>query len=133
MKDWKTWYKLGAWTFVLLGSLHNIATVMMLNQPITDETALLKVASKTVAQASGKPESYVMVAVESKTAMSFGGSTEPTAILDYRSLGLPSDRKALSDALCSMIEEQIGVSGSRVYISMTDSERQNWGWDHSTF
>tara|TARA_R110001599_G_scaffold67396_1_gene190485 strand:- start:9 stop:344 length:336 start_codon:yes stop_codon:yes gene_type:complete len=103
------------------------------NQPITDETALLKVASKTVAQASGKPESYVMVAVESKTAMSFGGSIEPTAILDYRSLGLPSDRKALSDALCSMIEEQIGVSGSRVYISMTDSERQNWGWDHSTF
>ncbi len=103
------------------------------NQPITDETALLKVASKTVAQASGKPESYVMVAVESKTAMSFGGSTEPAAILDYRSLGLPGDRKALSDALCSMIEEQIGVSGSRVYICMTDSERQNWGWDHSTF
>jgi phenylpyruvate tautomerase len=103
------------------------------NQPINDETTLLKVASKTVAQASGKPESYVMVAVESKMAMSFGGSTEPTAILDYRSLGLPSDRKALSDALCSMIEEQIGVSGSRVYISMPDSERQNWGWDHSTF
>lgn len=103
------------------------------NQPINDETTLLKVASKTVAQASGKPESYVMVAVESKMAMSFGGSTEPTAILDYRSLGLPSDRKALSGALCSMIEEQIGVSGSRVYISMTDSERQNWGWDHSTF
>jgi len=103
------------------------------NQPINDEAALLKVASKTVAKASGKPESYVMIAVESKTAMSFGGSTEPAAILDYRSLGLPSDRKALSDALCTMIEEQIGVSGSRTYISMTDSERQNWGWDHSTF
>ena len=98
------------------------------NQTISDEAALLKAASKTVAQASGKPESYVMVAVEQKAAMSFGGSTEPTAILDYR-----SDRKALSDALCSMIEQQIGVSGSRTYISMTDSERQNWGWDHSTF
>lgn len=103
------------------------------NQPINDEAALLKAASKTVAQAAGKPESYVMIAVESKTAMSFGGSTEPTAILDYRSLGLPSDRKAFSDALCSMIEDQIGVSGSRIYISMTDAERQNWGWDHSTF
>ena len=103
------------------------------NQSINDETALLKAASKAVAQASGKPESYVMISVESKTAMSFGGSTEPTALLDYRSLGLPSDRKALSDALCSMIEDQIGVSGSRTYISMTDSERQNWGWDHSTF
>ena len=103
------------------------------NQTIHDEAALLKAASKTVSQASGKPESYVMIAVESKTAMSFGGTTEPTALLDYRSLGLPSDRKAFSAALCSMIEEQIGVSGSRTYISMTDAERRNWGWDHSTF
>lgn len=103
------------------------------NQPVNDEAALLKAASSTVAQASGKPESYVMIAIESKTAMSFGGSTEPTAILDYRSLGLPADRKAFSDALCSMIEQQLGVNGSRIYISMTDAERQNWGWDHSTF
>lgn len=103
------------------------------NQSINDEAALLKAASSTVAKASGKPESYVMIAVEQKASMSFGGSTDPTAILDYRSLGLPSDRKAFSDALCSMIEQQIDVSGSRIYISMTDSERQNWGWDHSTF
>lgn len=103
------------------------------NQTIADEAALLKAASKTVAQVSGKPESYVMIAIEQKASMSFGGSTEPTAILDYRSLGLPSDRKAFSDAICTMIEQQIGVSGSRIYISMTDSERQNWGWDHSTF
>jgi len=103
------------------------------NQTISDEAALLKAASKTVAQLSGKPESYVMIAIEQKASMSFGGSTEPTAILDYRSLGLPSDRKAFSDAMCTMIEQQIGVSGSRTYISMTDSERQNWGWDHSTF
>ena len=103
------------------------------NQTIEDEAALLKVASQTVAKASGKPESYVMIAIEQKASMSFGGSTEPTAILDYRSLGLPSDRRAFSDALCTMIEQQIGVSGSRTYISMTDSERQNWGWDHSTF
>lgn len=103
------------------------------NQTIEDEAALLKAASKTVSEVSGKPESYVMVAIEQKATMSFGGSTEPTAILDYRSLGLPSDRKAFSDAMCTMIEQQIGVSGSRTYISMTDSERQNWGWDHSTF
>ncbi|MCX4188894.1 phenylpyruvate tautomerase MIF-related protein [Methylophaga sp. OBS3] len=103
------------------------------NQTIEDEAALLKVASQTVAKASGKPESYVMIAIEQKASMSFGGSTEPAAILDYRSLGLPSDRRAFSDALCTMIEQQIGVSGSRTYISMTDSERQNWGWDHSTF
>lgn len=103
------------------------------NQTISDPAAFAKIASQTVAQASGKPESYVMVAVESNLTMSFGASDAPAALLDYRSLGLPSDRKAFSDVLCSLIEKEIGVSGSRTYISMTDSERQNWGWDHSTF
>lgn len=103
------------------------------NQTVADPAELAKVASKAVAQASGKPESYVMVAVESDITMTFGGSDAPTAFLDYRSLGLPGDRKALSTALCTLIEQQIGVSGSRTYISMTDAERQNWGWDHSTF
>lgn len=103
------------------------------NQTIVDEENLLKSASQTVAEATGKPERYVMVALEPKSAMSFAGSTDPTAILDFRSLGLPADRKALSDALCSLIEQQLGIDGSRIYISMTDSERQNWGWDHSTF
>jgi len=103
------------------------------NQHIDDETSLLKAASQTVANASGKPESYVMVAVEQKANMLFGGSDAPTAILDYRALGLPTDRQAFSDALCTLINEQLGIDGSRVYISMTDSERQNWGWNHSTF
>ena len=103
------------------------------NQEIKDQAALLKAASQTVAKASGKPESYVMVAIEQNLPMSFGGSDAPTAILDYRSLGLPADRQSFSDALCILINEQLGIDGGRIYISMTDSERQNWGWNHSTF
>ena len=103
------------------------------NQTIQDETALLKAASQTVSKASGKPENYVMVAVEAKANMLMGGSDAPTAFLDYRALGLPSNRTAFSDALCGLITEQLGIAGDRIYISMTDSERQNWGWNHSTF
>ena len=103
------------------------------NQSVSDPAALLKTASKTVAQASGKPESYVMVTIDQQADMLFGGNDAPTAILDYRSLGLPSNRSAFSDALCSMINTELGIDGSRIYISMTDSERQNWGWNHSTF
>ncbi|EEF79123.1 phenylpyruvate tautomerase MIF-related protein [Methylophaga thiooxydans] len=103
------------------------------NQEVKDEASLLKLASQTVSKISGKPESYVMVAVEQKANMLFGGSDAPTAILDYRALGLPGDRQAFSDALCTLINEQLGIDGGRVYISMTDSERQNWGWNHSTF
>ena len=103
------------------------------NQSVDDESALLKAASQTVSLSSGKPENYVMVAVEAKANMLMGGSDAPTAFLDYRALGLPADRKAFSDALCTLIAEQLGIAGDRIYISMTDSERQNWGWNHSTF
>ncbi len=103
------------------------------NQSIADESALLKKASQTVAKAAGKPESYVMIAIEYKTSMSMAGTDDPAAFLDYRALGLPADRIAFSDALCTLISEHIGISGDRIYISMTDSERQNWGWNHSTF
>ncbi len=103
------------------------------NQDIADEATFIKKASATVSAASGKSENYVMIAVEQKASMSMGGSDAPTAFLDYRVLGLPSDKAAFSDALCSLLNSELKISGDRIYISMTDSERQNWGWNHSTF
>jgi len=103
------------------------------NQTVPDEALLLKAVSQTVAKAAGKPENYVMVSIEAKANIIMGGSDEAAAFLDYRAIGLPADRTVFSDILCSLITEHLGISGSRIYISMTDSERQNWGWNHSTF
>ncbi len=102
------------------------------NQACGDAEQFIKQASQTVAHISGKPESYVMVSLASNQIMSMGGNTEPAAFIDYRSLGLP-DTTALSDALCQLIHDQFNIAGDRIYISMTDSPRQNWGWNHSTF
>lgn len=44
--------------------------------------ALLAKASGLVAAELGKPESYVMVALEAKTAMLFAGDDSPLAILN---------------------------------------------------
>jgi phenylpyruvate tautomerase PptA (4-oxalocrotonate tautomerase family) len=103
------------------------------NQEVKDKPSFIKHASETVSKASGKPESYVMIVLNDNANMSFGGSEAPTAMLDYRALGLPGDRQAFSDTLCSLISDNLNVEGGRIYISMTDSERQNWGWNHSTF
>lgn len=103
------------------------------NQTVPDEAKLLKAISQTVAKAAGKPENYVMVSIEAKANMIMGGSNEPAAFLDYRAIGLPTDRTEFSDILCTVITEHIGISGSRIYISMADAERQNWGWNHNTF
>ena len=88
------------------------------NQTVPDEATLLKAVSQTVAKAAGKPENYVMVSIEAKANIIMGGSDDPTAF---------------SDVLCSLITEHLGISGPRIYISMADAERQNWGWNHSTF
>jgi len=103
------------------------------NQAIVNKTELLQSASKAVAKSAGKPESYVMVAAEAQASMIMSGSDAPAAFLDYRALGLPANRVEFSNILCSMITENLGIPGDRIYISMTDSERQNWGWNHSTF
>jgi phenylpyruvate tautomerase PptA (4-oxalocrotonate tautomerase family) len=103
------------------------------NQTVPNEAELLKAVSLTVAQAAGKPENYVMVSIEAKANIIMGGSDEPAAFLDYRAIGLPTDRTAFSNVLCALITEHLGIPGLRIYISMTDAERQNWGWNHSTF
>ncbi len=103
------------------------------NKPIADESSFLKAASKAVSQSTGKAETYVMVSLDTQPSMLMGGSDAPLAFLDYRALGLPNDRTAFSDALCQLIEDQLNITGDRIYISMTDSERRNWGWNHQTF
>jgi len=103
------------------------------NQIISDEPSFLKVISQAVAKATGKPERYVMISLETNTTMVMGGNDDATAFLDYRALGLPADHAAFSDVLCSIINDHLGIAGDRIYISMTDSERHNWGWNHGTF
>ena len=64
------------------------------NQSLDDaqQQQLLNDASKLVASELGKPENYVMVAIEPQAPMSFAGSTDPTAYLELKSIGLPESK-----------------------------------------
>ena len=53
---------------------------------------LTKKASVFAAELLGKPESYVMTALESGTAMTFAGSHAPAAFIAVKSIGLPESR-----------------------------------------
>jgi len=99
-----------------------------------DATSLLTDASKLVAHELGKPESYVMVALEPPQPMLFAGSDAPLAYLELKSIGLPENKTAtLSAALCKLIENKIGIPANRVYIEFADAPRAMWGWDGGTF
>ncbi len=98
------------------------------------QAALMQKASARVAELLGKPERYVMIALETGQPMLFAGSDAPLAYLELKSIGLPDDATtALSAALCQLIGEQLGIAQDRIYIEFSNAERHLWGWDGRTF
>lgn len=106
------------------------------NQTLNPEAseALLGAASQAVAGMLGKPERYVMVAIDAGKPMLFGGSDEPLAYLELKSIGLPEQRTAeFSAALCTLINDQLGIASERIYIEFADAQRHLFGWNGGTF
>jgi phenylpyruvate tautomerase len=106
------------------------------NQRLAESAAksLASKASASVADLLGKPESYVMVSVETGAAMLFAGTDEPLAYLELKSIGLPKSITAsASRALCDLVAGETGVATNRIYIEFTDAPRHMWGWNGGAF
>lgn len=102
--------------------------------PTGEQSSLLETLSAHTARMLGKPESYVMVLLRTGQAMAFGGSPDPCALLELKSLGLPEERSGeFSASLCDLVSDQTGVPASRIYIEFSSPARHLWGWDRSTF
>jgi len=109
-----------------------IVTNQKLNN--NSEVELASTASPQLAKMLGKPESYIMIEIQSGVSMQFAGSTEPMAYLELKSIGLPeSQSDTLSKRLCEFISSQLDISIDRIYIEFTSAERHLWGWNGSTF
>ena len=97
-------------------------------------TTLLANASLMVANLLGKPESYVMVALQANTPMLFAGTEQPTAFLELKSIRLPTaSTEELSQKLCAFIEDTLKIPKDRVYIKFINAEASLWGWNGRTF
>jgi len=98
------------------------------------QETLLKKALQTVASVLGKPESYVMIHLDSANTMLFAGSDAPLAYLQLKSLGLPEARtSAFSQVLCELMQAELSIDSGRVYIEFSGPERHMWGWNGGTF
>src|SRR5512133_174773 len=97
-------------------------------------TALLASLSKSVAAATGKPERYVMVTV-GQPAMLMSGKPGDAAFVDIRGIGgLTSEvNRKLSQQVCKLLNDSLGIGPDRIYLNFTDVEAGNWGWNGSTF
>ena len=61
------------------------------------------------------------------------GYMVPTCRL--RSIGGLNDdlNRKLSQQVCKLLSDSLGISPDRVYLNFTDVEASNWGWNGSTF
>ena len=104
------------------------------NAEVADKAQFLKRASSLVADALSKPESYVMIHLSDRQAMSFAGTSEPLAYVELKSLGLTSGQTAgLSKALCAFLSGELSADASRIYIEFSAPERVMFGWNGATF
>lgn len=91
--------------------------------------------SKAVASAVGKPESYVLVSLDTGKPMMFGGTEEPCAYGELISIGSigGEKNKKISAALAEVVQRHLGVPSNRLYIKFYDVARTDFGWSGSTF
>src|SRR5579883_920526 len=104
--------------------------------PLPDEKGkpLLAALSKAVAGDTGKPEQYVMVTVTQST-MLMSGKAGDAAFVDVRGIGglNGETNRKLSQQICKLLKDSLGIAPDRVYLNFTEVEAGNWGWNGSTF
>eukprot|EP00055_Hartaetosiga_balthica_P015843 m.96769 g.96769 ORF g.96769 m.96769 type:complete len:116 (-) comp8973_c1_seq1:85-432(-) len=111
-----------------------IELFVSVSAPENVETVQKEIADM-MAKAIGKPVDFVMVRIAFDESISFGGTMAPAALVKLGSIGKISadENKKYSEVLCNFLESSFQISPERTYIQITDYERQNWGWNGSTF
>ncbi len=105
-----------------------------LNMSSEQQNSLVKAASTEISKLLSKPESYVMVALQSNVPMLFAGLDNPTALLTLKSIRLPTEKtEVFSQALCLFMENQLQIPKERIYIDFADLTGSMWGWNGRTF
>lgn len=101
----------------------------------SDERDLLAELSRLLAARFDKPERWVMTCLLPGVAMTFGGTTAPTAFVAVRNIGTmkPDDTAALSRDISAHLEKALGVPRDRVYVEFADAQDYLWGWNGGTF
>lgn len=104
------------------------------NTKVDNELSITEKASALCTQMLGKPESYVMVKIQTEQTIIFAGNNEPAAHVKLKSLGLPEDKTTdFSASICAFISEQFDIDSARIYIEFANPERHMWGWNEKTF
>lgn len=106
------------------------------NQGIPAEAAagILSRATAITARELGKPESIMMATLGTETAMTLGGSADPTALFEIEGIELsPEPTESLCRQLCDLAEESLSVPANRVFVKLTNVPRGCWGGNRKVY
>ncbi|KAL7721111.1 L-dopachrome isomerase [Entamoeba marina] len=81
-------------------------------------------AMKILSDVTGKPISYCSAQV----VLSVGGFNGGNILGDYK-----ENKKDCSNHFCNMLNKRAGIESNRIYLNFTEMERNNWGYDGTTF
>jgi phenylpyruvate tautomerase len=104
------------------------------NVDVSNSNEVMQAVSRVVADATGKPERYIMVTL-SQAAIMMAGEACRGAFLDVRGIGgmSPTVNARITQDMCELLNDQLGLDPEAVYITFTDVAATNWGWDGHTF
>lgn len=111
----------------------NISVSVKLTE--AQKEAVVKKATKILADVIRKPISYCMATLTELAAGAMGDSTEPIAFVRVGSIGglNPSVNEKLSAGFCTMLNKELGIDAGRIYLNFEVFSGSNWGFNGSTF
>uniref|UniRef100_A0AC35GV32 Macrophage migration inhibitory factor n=1 Tax=Panagrolaimus sp. PS1159 TaxID=55785 RepID=A0AC35GV32_9BILA len=98
---------------------------------VTKNEAILDL-SKVTAKVSGKPEAYISVVINTTTFMSFGGTLEPAALIEFSTVEEFSVDKDVINELSEAVCKNIGVSNDRFFIKFNIMNPNHIAYDGKT-
>jgi phenylpyruvate tautomerase len=97
--------------------------------------AIAKMLSQIAAEASGKPEQYVMVCIHDNVAMTMSGSSGPCALVTIKAIGGLSKpvNQALAAEVSRLLQKELNTPQNRIYLTFEELAPTHWAWEGKTF
>lgn len=107
---------------------------LSIDLPATAKQALLRQASRQIADLLHKPEAYLMLVIETQQDLMMAASLEPAALAELYSIGGldPDTNQRLSSALAGLLAPY-GIAPERLYLMLFEVPASHFGWNATTF
>ncbi|KAI8816631.1 macrophage migration inhibitory factor-like protein [Fimicolochytrium jonesii] len=105
------------------------------NTTATDREALVSALSALGVKLLSKPEKYMVVNINENATLAFGGSQEPAAIVEVKSIGglTKENNKEISAQIQPLLEKHLKVPAYRYYIFFSHFDAEDVGYAGATF